>query len=87
MGVYWFCAVGFSLSIVLFGLITSRTPRLDLLMVGSLVPYVFMGVLLSLLFSTWSESVGRSYFADLLGSAAGCLVLILLINLTGSAAS
>jgi SAM-dependent methyltransferase len=85
IGAFWFCAMGFSLSIVLLGLVTSRTPRLEWLMLGSVVPYVFIGVLLSLLFSTWSESVGRSYFADLLGSASGCLVLIFLINLTGSA--
>ena len=44
---FWFCAVGFSLSIVLFGLLTSRTPRLEWLMMGSVVPYVFIGLLLS----------------------------------------
>jgi len=49
----------------------------------STIPFVFPGVILSLLLSRTSEFAGSVYFADLAGAGCGCLVLIPLLNWLG----
>lgn len=47
------------------------------------VPFVFTGVVLSLVIAETVERVDRVYFFDLLGAAAGCLLVIPFLNLMG----
>jgi hypothetical protein len=47
------------------------------------LPFVFTGAIVSLAVSETIERVDRVYFFDLLGAAAGCLVLIPLLNSVG----
>jgi hypothetical protein len=49
----------------------------------SALPFLFAGALVSLAISDTIERVERVYFFDLLGAAAGCLLLIPLLNLFG----
>lgn len=51
------------------------------------VPFFFGGVGIATLVSNAGEAVGRVYFADLAGSAAGSLVSILLVNTLGAVAT
>ncbi|MBY0359390.1 MAG: hypothetical protein K2W82_15415 [Candidatus Obscuribacterales bacterium] len=45
------------------------------------VPFIFGGMLISLLFKSYNEKIGRLYAADLCGAAAGCLLLVTSLNL------
>jgi len=45
------------------------------------VPFFFMGATVSLAMRRYAGQVSKVYFADLLGSAAGCLLFLLLISL------
>jgi len=47
------------------------------------VPFVFSGIVLSLIIAETIERVDRVYFFDLLGAAAGCLLVIPFLNLMG----
>ncbi|MCX7603340.1 MAG: hypothetical protein N2036_04610 [Bryobacteraceae bacterium] len=47
------------------------------------VPFVFSGIVLSLVIAETVERVDRVYFFDLLGAAAGCLLVIPFLNLMG----
>jgi spermidine synthase len=47
------------------------------------LPFLGSGVIVSLVISETIERVDRIYFFDLLGAAAGCLVLVLLLNTFG----
>jgi hypothetical protein len=49
----------------------------------SAFPFVFAGAIVSLAISGTIERVGRVYFFDLLGAAAGCLLLIPFLNALG----
>jgi spermidine synthase len=48
-----------------------------------LMPFFFGGVVLALLFSAYSESIGRLYFIDLVGASLGSLAIIPLIPWLG----
>jgi len=48
-----------------------------------LLPFFFGGVVLALIFSAYSESIGRLYFVDLAGASLGSLAIIPLIPLLG----
>jgi len=48
-----------------------------------LVPFFSGGVVLALIFSRYSESIGRLYFIDLIGSSLGSLAIIPLIPALG----
>jgi spermidine synthase len=48
-----------------------------------LLPFFFGGVVLALIFSTYSESIGRLYFIDLVGASLGSLAIIPLIPVLG----
>ena len=47
------------------------------------VPFLFSGAVLSLAIAETIERVERVYFADLLGAAGGCLLLIPFLNIVG----
>ncbi|MDX2267949.1 MAG: hypothetical protein NW208_07575 [Bryobacter sp.] len=49
----------------------------------SALPFLFAGAIVSLVISEAIERVGRVYFFDLLGAAAGCLLLIPFLNTLG----
>lgn len=49
----------------------------------SALPFLFAGALVSLAISDTMERIERVYFFDLLGAAAGCLLLIPLLNAFG----
>ena len=44
-----------------------------------LLPFFFGGMILALIFSTYSENIGRLYFIDLVGASLGSLAIIPLI--------
>ncbi len=58
---------------------------LALIYLTSALPFVFAGAVVSLAISETIERVDRVYFFDLLGAAAGCLLLVPLLNLIGGA--
>jgi hypothetical protein len=47
------------------------------------IPFLLSGVILSLIIAETVERVNRAYFFDLSGAAAGCLVLVPLLNWVG----
>lgn len=82
-------AIGASLSIIaslIFLLTRTGEPgniTLLLIYLFSALPFLFAGALVSLAISDTIERVERVYFFDLLGAAAGCLLLIPLLNAFG----
>ncbi|MCL4236559.1 MAG: hypothetical protein KJ042_18805, partial [Deltaproteobacteria bacterium] len=51
------------------------------------LPFTFSGAFFALVFSRGSERIGRYYFADLAGAAAGCLATISLLTHFGGEAA
>src|SRR5579875_1353382 len=47
------------------------------------IPFLFSGTILSLIIADTIEHVNRAYFFDLTGAAAGCIVLVPLLNWVG----
>jgi SAM-dependent methyltransferase len=47
------------------------------------VPFFFGGIGITLALSRWSDTVGRVYFADLLGAGIGCLLSVWALNSLG----
>ncbi len=78
-------AAGFALTLVLSQVVTTRTHDLLVLILIGVVPYVFVGTYLAVLFRGWSGRVSRSYFLNLAGSGLGCVGLVALLNTTGDA--
>ncbi|MBI3282422.1 MAG: hypothetical protein HYZ57_21600 [Acidobacteria bacterium] len=67
--------------------VLSRTDQSYLTLAGiyfaSAVPFVFAGSIVSLAIAETIERVHRVYFFDLLGAAAGCMVLVPFLNALG----
>jgi spermidine synthase len=59
------------------------TLTLILIYFVSALPFVFTGAIVSMAISETIERVSRVYFFDLMGAAAGCLVLIPMLNIFG----
>jgi predicted membrane-bound spermidine synthase len=59
--------------------------QLALIYFAAALPFVVAGTIVSLAISETMESVNRVYFFDLLGAAAGCLLLVPLLNYLGGA--
>lgn len=55
--------------------------RMTLLYSLIAIPFVFSGICLSLAMSRFSAEISKLYSADLLGASAGCILLILVLNL------
>lgn len=81
--------IGASISIIaslVFLLTRTGEPgniTLLLIYLFSALPFLFAGALVSLVISDTIERIERVYFFDLLGAAAGCLLLIPLLNVFG----
>ncbi len=78
-------ALAFAVTLVVSQIATTRTHHLVVLILVGVVPYVFVGTYLAVLFRGWSERVSRSYFLNLTGSGLGCIGLVALLNTTGDA--
>ncbi len=57
--------------------------KLTLVYLVSAIPFLIAGAIISLAISESIEKIDRVYFFDLLGAAAGCLLLIPLLDLVG----
>lgn len=88
-------SLGFSLTIVLSFLlhrgsplslsgapVDASTPMLILTYLVIATPFVFSGVVVTVLLTQFTREIGRLYAADLTGAATGCLLLILTLRLT-----
>lgn len=83
-------SLGCAFSIVIAMLMHIEMPPGDSLVLRALatsltyvlvaIPFVFGGVLLSLLFASFGKRVGSLYAADLFGAACGCLLLVWSLN-------
>jgi len=79
-------AASVSVLAALAWLLTRRDPHewdLALVYFLSALPFFFAGTTVSLAISETIERVNRVYFFDLAGAAAGCVLLIPLLDLTG----
>jgi hypothetical protein len=59
------------------------TLDLGIIYFATALPFLGSGIIVSLVISDSIERVDRMYFFDLLGAAAGCLALVLLLNTFG----
>lgn len=81
-----FCAISVIVSMVLHielpsaGNPVAQAVFISLTYVCVSIPFVFGGMLISLLFKTYNKLVGHLYAADLCGAASGCLLLVLSLN-------
>ncbi len=50
-------------------------------------PFFFAGVCIAYIISTAAERINRVYFADLIGAAGGCLLVLILVNVLGAIAA
>jgi hypothetical protein len=68
-------------------LFLKQTPDTDMLLLffGAAVPFFLSGMVLSMVISETIERIDRVYFFDLLGAAAGCLLLVPFLNSFGGA--
>ena len=76
-------AMLFGLTMVISTIGSTWTASLPLLIVLGVLPYVFVGVFLGLLFKGWSARAHWFYFLNLTGSGIGCVGLIWILNGTG----
>lgn len=81
----WPSAVAFGISIVLVELASTRLTAIPVLVAINTIPYIFVGLFLSLTFLSRPQDAGRIYFFDLVGAAAGCVGLVFVLNASGSA--
>jgi SAM-dependent methyltransferase len=81
----WLAALGFGISLTLANVLSSRMTSLVTLILTGLVPYVFAGVFLALVFRIWPRHAPLLYGFNLAGSAVGCLAVVELFKLTGEA--
>ena len=49
----------------------------------TLAPFVFLGAYLCLAMSVWSHRIGELYAVDLIGSAMGCVIAVVMLNQLG----
>lgn len=47
------------------------------------VPFVFSGIVISLILTKFPEKVNRLYAADLIGAALGCILIVLFMQISG----
>jgi MFS family permease len=52
-----------------------------------LIPFIFSGICICLILSSYVTKVGRVYAADLIGASAGCILLIFALNIAGGPTS
>lgn len=49
------------------------------------IPFIFSGIAVTLILTKFPDRIGKLYFADLLGAAVGCIVLIYFLDIIGDA--
>ncbi len=76
-----FLSLSLILPIMLLKVLSSRT--LLIYSLTSIVPFFLAGMLLSLVFAIFTRQSNKIYFADLLGAAAGALMIIIFLQLWG----
>lgn len=84
--VLFFLSLFFSLSLISFLILFLRASTIGTLILFSftaLVPLFFAGMFLSLVFAGFPRQSPKIYFADLLGAAAGALMIIIVLQLWG----
>ena len=47
------------------------------------VPFVFSGICISLILTRFSSSINKLYAADLIGASIGCVLVVIIINISG----
>ncbi len=62
----------------------STTGTLVIYYFTGVVPFLFAGMFLSLVFTGFTRQSNKIYFADLAGAATGCLIVILALQLWGA---
>jgi hypothetical protein len=72
-----------ALMVVLSRGVNVRVPDLALIYFSSSLPFLGAGIITSLVIADTIERVHRVYFSDLLGAAAGCIVLVVLLDTFG----
>ncbi len=74
----------FSTSIILFLVIVIKIPAnfstLIIFFIFSIIPFLFGGMCLSLIFDLYGKLSGKLYFSDLLGASIGALCVPILLN-------
>jgi predicted membrane-bound spermidine synthase len=58
--------------------------RLAIIYVASALPFFFAGCVIAIAVTSFAEEISRLYLFDLAGAAAGCLMLIPVLNLIGA---
>ncbi len=61
----------------------SFTNNVVIYIILGIAPFIFGGLIYSILFTTFTDISGKLYFIDLIGSGIGSVVVILLLNQTG----
>ena len=60
------------------------TAILSLMFILSSLPFFFGGLVISLLFKSFPDAIGKLYFADLSGASVGCLLTLFLLKWVGA---
>ena len=81
--VLWICCCAFALAVVGSMLISSWTNELFALIALGVLPYIPVGIFLSVVFQAWPANANTLYSFNLAGSALGCLLIMLLVGVTG----
>jgi spermidine synthase len=84
-GPLWISAMGFAGAVLLGEIVGSRLQDVRWLIVVGIIPYVFIGLFMSLAIASNPGRVGTTYAADLAGAALGCLGAIAGLQITGRA--
>jgi spermidine synthase len=84
-GPLWSSAMGFAGAVLLGEIVGSRLQDVRWLIVVGIIPYLFIGLFMSLAIASNPGRVGTTYAADLAGAALGCLGAIAGLQITGSA--
>lgn len=78
----WLSAINSLLVVLMLALVLANLPLALVYFVAAL-PFFLAGTIVSLAISETIQKVDRVYFFDLMGAAAGCLLLVPLLNLLG----
>ena len=80
-------ATGASLStlvLVVFAVLTASSDLQVILFILLIIPYVFVGLALSTLFSQYAEASRILYMGDLIGAGIGAILVIPILNILGT---
>lgn len=81
------CAAAIPLCLGIIVRLPFRPERLSTYFVAALIPFLFAGMALSVVFDVFREGANRIYFADLVGASAGALAVTFLLSWLGGESS